>query len=569
MPIDDEFFTPEEVDEQIDLLARRQGQLSESDVPAAHTISHLQQYYAKNIQTYAAPLERAWTRIVEEHQLTKQISQRKGRLISMQGYQGEQQEPQTLNSRPTSPGRHPLFQRLSVLAAVLFIGLLVGSTILVLNSARQRTSGTPKTKQVAETGSGGTPQPKPPHPITGGKCSIDTTKPHPQESKVSVPGLYTFAFNEQSDNLLYRYDPQAKKVVWSKKLCNAFEPAGTIEQKGILYLAGVDVTHESSSGMVSYLYALNETDGSAIWGIQFPTSVTPYKKDSPNYGSSPLDLGSLETPTIANGIIYVVQRTGVVYAYNATTGGQLWSFDSGRNAWATTSQGNGSLLDPSSVQVVNGIAYFSIVDRVYALNAQSGKELWAHNFHNALDINQSPAIANGTLYLTAFVPGYGSVMHPDTYIYAFDAQTGAQKWVTAKMRGYLNGPVAYSGNVYVSSYDGVWYTLNLANGAIEAQKTLSGGGYGDPVLINGVLYDLTESDTNNTLAVLNADGSVKWSVRVAGQYPVLDDVQGGIIYLSGRGSGVYAYRATDGKLLWHYEGYLPQPQGQLSVTIVP
>ena len=272
---------------------------------------------------------------------------------------------------------------------------------------------------------------------------------------------------------------------------------------------------------------------------------------------------------IANGIIYVVQRTGVVYAYNATTGGQLWSFDSGRNAWATTSQGNGSLLDPSSVQVANGIAYFSIVDRVYALNAQSGKELWAHNFHNALDINQSPAIANGTLYLTAFVPGYGSVMHPETYIYAFDAQTGAQKWVTAKMRGYLNGPVAYSGNVYVSSYDGVWYTLNLANGAIESQKTLSGGGYGDPVLINGVLYALTESDTNNTLAVLNADGSVKWSVRVAGQYPVLDDVQGGIIYLSGRSSGVYAYSATDGKLLWHYEGYLPQPQGQLSVTIVP
>jgi hypothetical protein len=31
---------------------------------------------------------------------------------------------------------------------------------------------------------------------------------------------------------------------------------------------------------------------------------------------------------------------------------------------------------------------------------------------------------------------------------------------------------------------------------------------------------------------------------------------------------VYAYSATNGSLLWHYEGYLPQPDGILLVTIV-
>lgn len=379
-----------------------------------------------------------------------------------------------------------------------------------------------------------------------------------------MPGLYVFALNEQSDNLLYRYDTHTKKVVWSKKLCNAFQSNGTVEQNGILYLAGTDWTHESSSGSVSYLYALNETDGSVIWGMQFPTRVVPVPpvkglpKNIPQ--SSPIDLGMIETPTIVNGIAYVVQRSGVVYALDATSGSQLWTYDTGRNAWATTSDGNGSIVDPSSIQVVNGVAYGSIVDRLFALDTKSGKALWTHSFSKELNINQAPAIANGTIYLTAFVPGYGSVMNPDTYIYAFDAQTGVQKWVTVKMRGYINGPITLSGKVYVMSYDSIWYTLNPANGSIEAHKTLSNAG---PVVSNGVLYNITDT----TLGVLNPDGSTKWSVPVVGKYPFIDDVQNGIIYVSGRGSGIYAYNATNGMFLWHYEGYLPQPNGQVIVTI--
>lgn len=213
--------------------------------------------------------------------------------------------------------------------------------------------------------------------------------------------------------------------------------------------------------------------------------------------------------------------------------------------------------------MVNGIAYGSIVDRFFALDPQSGKALWSHSFNKALNINWSPAIANGTIYLTTFVPGYGSVMNPDTYIYAFDAQTGIQKSVTTKMRGYINGPLALGSSVYVMSYEGIWYTLNPANGTIEAQKRLSNVGVNMPVAINGVLYTV---DTQ--LAVLYPDGSVKWSVPVSGQYPFIDDVQQGVIYVSGRGSGVYAYSANNGTFLWHYAGYLPQPGGQFYVTIV-
>jgi len=553
----DEFFTPEKVDEQIDSLSRNPDQRHRADSQEARVIEDLQHLYAKMPENHARALTQAWERIVEKRQAARQTSPEKGRLHSMWGSQGERQ---IRNSMPALREKHPFVQHLSLLVAILVTGVLIASMVFVLNSVRHNSPG--HTSQVA---SGGTPAPKPPHPITGGACTIDTTAPHPQASKTSVSGLYIFAQNQQSDNVLYRYDAQTQQVVWSKKLCNAFQVDGTVEQNGILYMAGTDWTRESGSGAVSYLYALNDTDGSAIWGVQFPTDVTPVPQTTAESGGSPLDLGKIEAPTVANGIVYAMQRSGIVYAFNTATGGQLWTFNTGRNAWAMTAAGNGSFLDPSSIQVVNGVAYGSIVDRVFALNAVSGKEIWIHSFNNALDINQAPAIANGTIYLTADVPGYGSVMHPDSYVYAFNAQTGAQKWVTAKLQGYLNGPVAFNSGVYVSSYDGIWYALNPSNSAVDAQATLDGSGYGGPVAINGVLYNLTDT----TLSVLNPDGSTKWSVSVTGQYPLLDDVQHGVIYVSGRGSGVYAYSATDGSLLWHYGGYLPQPQGISLVTVVP
>jgi outer membrane protein assembly factor BamB len=562
MSPDDDFFTPEDVDEQIDSLAQAYGHLPTAVQPAERLVTHLQDYY-RSAEKQHDPLDSAWKRIVAARQAKPQTTERKGRLIFMPNtYSG--------SDRPASHKKRTLWQRVGVLAAILFVGLLVGGMVLMLN-INHHTPQSARNQAQAVTGSGGTPMPTPAHPLKGGKCSLDTTNPAPQKSATSVPGAYVFGMYDQSDNVLYRYDPQTKKVVWHRQLCNAFNFVGTVEQNGILYLAGVDYTHESGSGSVAYLYALNETDGSAIWGVQFPTKIIPFKKGDPNYGSSPLDLGAIEPPTIDNGVVYVVQRTGVVYAFNARNGGQLWSFNSGRNVWATSAsgQGGGSILDASSVQIVNGVAYFSIVDRLFALNPHTGQQLWTYSFDNAQDINQGLAIDDGPIYLTAFVPGYGQIADPDTYVYAFDAQSGSKTWVSAKMTGYLNAPVAGDGHLLVTSYSGTWYTLNPASGALESQKSVAGGGFGTPLLINGVLYNLTESETNNVLATLNFDGSTRWSVQVSSKYPVIEDIKNGVIYISGRGSGLYAYSASDGKLLWHYGGYHMQPDGLSPTTVVP
>src|SRR5207248_2341988 len=120
----------------------------------------------------------------------------------------------------------------------------------------------------------------------------------------------------------------------------------------------------------------------------------------------------------------------------------------------------------------------------FALDPQSGKALWSHDFKDTRIIYWPPAIDDGTIYLAAFVPGPGT---HDPYIYALDVRRGAVKWTSVKLQGYLHGPIAFNSKVYVDSYDGIWYTLNAANGNIEAQTTLKKG-FSGPTLINGVLY---------------------------------------------------------------------------------
>jgi outer membrane protein assembly factor BamB len=157
---------------------------------------------------------------------------------------------------------------------------------------------------------------------------------------------------------------------------------------------------------------------------------------------------------------------------------------------------------------VNGVAYGMIVDRLYALDARSGRKLWMYSFNDTLNVGHALAIADNILYFTASVPDDMSATVFDSYIYAFDAQTGIEKWASVKRPG-LTDPIVLKGKLYVTDPNATWYTLNPANGAIEAQRPLPFGA-SVPSLINSVLYDTSST----RLMALNPDGSVQWSAPV-------------------------------------------------------
>jgi eukaryotic-like serine/threonine-protein kinase len=78
------------------------------------------------------------------------------------------------------------------------------------------------------------------------------------------------------------------------------------------------------------------------------------------------DTGSsmASSPAVANGVVYIGNWDGTVYALKASTGAKLWSYKTGGVA--------------SSPGVANGVMYVGSFDgNVYALNANTGTKLWS------------------------------------------------------------------------------------------------------------------------------------------------------------------------------------------------
>ena len=145
--------------------------------------------------------------------------------------------------------------------------------------------------------------------------------------------------------------------------------------QGVVYVGSANTT----------IYALNAKTGALLWSYQ---------------AGAPIMQGS---PAAANGVVYAASYDSL-YALNAASGALLWS--------------SGSAWGNSSPAVAHGVVYAgSFDDSVYAFDAITGAQLWSYPTGDQIFMS-SPAVANGVVYI-------GST---DGNVYAFDAVTGAKLW---------------------------------------------------------------------------------------------------------------------------------------------
>ena len=110
--------------------------------------------------------------------------------------------------------------------------------------------------------------------------------------------------------------------------------------------------------------------------------------------------------------------------------------------------------DGSEPAVADGVVYIGGGASVYALNAKTGVELWSYTTGNG--VGSSPAVANGVVYI-------GS---DDNNVYALNAKTGAKLWSYTTGDYVLSSPAVANGVVYVGSNDGNVYALNASTGTL-------------------------------------------------------------------------------------------------------
>jgi PGF-CTERM protein len=269
------------------------------------------------------------------------------------------------------------------------------------------------------------------------------------------------------------------------------------------------------------VFAYDAADGSLRW--QYATS------------------NDVEVPPVyAGGYLYVIESYGRVYQLNATTGERLWTFTAG---------------DDSGLTVVDGVVYVAgetaSEDRLYALNATTREILWTYSKVDTGYGMTTPAVENGTVYLT----------HDGQGTYAVDASMGVEEWSRpiAGSGSRLHSPVVAGGVVYVddatySSTNANVYALDATDGTTIWSTPANVDGYtgSSPALADDTLYFTADGAVR---AVNASNGNDRWSTTVCAGTEHAPVYAGGTVFIPLDDSTIRAYNASTGDLVWRYDAY--------------
>jgi outer membrane protein assembly factor BamB len=232
-------------------------------------------------------------------------------------------------------------------------------------------------------------------------------------------------------------------------------------------------------------------------------------------------------PAIYHGLAYSVSGDGVVYAMNASTGTQVWTYSVG-------------VFLSSSPAIVDGVVYFTsnygFPANVYALDASTGALQWKLSIGS--QSTSSPVVVDGALYV-------GS---EDGALYALNARKGTLNWKYQTGGDVDSSPAVANGVVYVGSWDTNLYALNATTGALLWKYPTQGEVNSSPAVVDGVVY--FGSDDGNVYALDAGTGVLLWRFTTEGSVDSSPAVANGLVFVGSNYSSLYALNASEGTVRW-------------------
>jgi eukaryotic-like serine/threonine-protein kinase len=236
---------------------------------------------------------------------------------------------------------------------------------------------------------------------------------------------------------------------------------------------------------------------------------------------------------VSGDTVYSCVGSGYIYAAKAVDGTNIWS----------QYIGNGLLATPV---IANGILYTGCADgTMYAINSHNGTSVWSKKL-DQYGVFTTPSVLNGVLYFQL-----------NQKIYALDGSTGNIIWTSPVNANFYSSVTMGNNLLYVSGMDSNFYALNLTDGNVSWLIYLGANGT-SPALANGVVYEATYSDS--LFAIDAATGTKKWSVFVNTgpsnpyiSYPGIQSnpvVYNNSVVTGGGDANLYGFDLTTGHLIW-------------------
>jgi outer membrane protein assembly factor BamB len=254
-----------------------------------------------------------------------------------------------------------------------------------------------------------------------------------------------------TDNSLYAVTAADGRRAWS------FQSGAVTAAPAVV---GSVVCLSTSKG---HFYALRVTDGARAWDVD--TGMTALWKPSWAVDGANVILAQEGVPaqayqaatgakgvsfrtqepyvtalTAANGTLYALDGSGILYAFHTATGAEIWH---SRLLASDDPPGTGLTVDGDAIYLG------TVSGTLYAISAATGQVRWP--YHPGSGIESSLAVADGTVYLK---DGNGMV-------HAVDTASGKKIWSRESIPSGLWGVSAAGGRVY--------YSTELAVQALDAK----------------------------------------------------------------------------------------------------
>jgi outer membrane protein assembly factor BamB len=199
----------------------------------------------------------------------------------------------------------------------------------------------------------------------------------------------------------------------------------------------------------------------------------------------------------------------------------------------------------SSPVVVDGVVFLGDWSgRVYALYARTGKVKWV--FRTKGRIKSGVAVSGNRVYVGSY----------DHHLYALNKNTGRLIWRASaqqrlgKRAQFYATPSAAYGRVYVGGTDGKVYSFGATTGKLRWSHSTGNYVYGSPAVWRRLV--LVGSYSRWFYAFDAATGDVRWRFRANGPISGSATVVRGIVYFSTLKERTYGLDARTGRLVWQF-----------------
>ena len=286
---------------------------------------------------------------------------------------------------------------------------------------------------------------------------------------------------------------------------------------------GKGFSHVSVAGDLVYVTGLIEKDG-VLRAYTLDGKLKWDKSYGPEHSTD--HAGARTTPTVHDGLVYVVSTSGKLSCFKAADGEPVWSVDTFEKYQAKPIKWGYSesvLIDGDNVFATPGGAKATMV----ALDRKTGKEVWASKPGHGANYVSPLLVEHGKVRMVVTVT--------DKAVVAFAAADGKTLWehpYANFRKNHANTPIYQDGVLYITSgYGKGAIALKLADDGASVKQAWEQPKqdpvHGQAVLVDGCVYASSHETLKGKWTCLDfKTGDLKWQAAGVGR-------GGSIIYADG------------------------------------